>query len=64
MYNVAIEHKPAQGKETEKAVITIDLSRPGKTSWSGESLVIASTVGNVLIPGTDIWLGLYVYRKK
>ena len=32
MYNVAIEHKPAQGKETEKAVITIDLSRPGKTN--------------------------------
>lgn len=64
MYNVAIEHKPAQGKETEKAVITVDLSRPGKTSGSGKSLVIASTEGNVLIPGTDIWLGLNVYRKK
>jgi hypothetical protein len=64
MYNIAIEHKQASGKESAKALITIDLSHPGKTSSSGKSLVLASTEGNTLIPGTDIWIGINVYRKK
>jgi hypothetical protein len=64
MYNVAIEYKPAHDKEHAKAIIVIDLSHSGKTSSSGKSIVIASTEGNTLIPGTDIWIGLNIYRKK
>lgn len=45
-----------------KAVITIDLKHPGEASKSGKSRVIASSYGNIDIPGTDIKLGLNCYE--
>ena len=44
--------------------ITIDLSKDLGPSASGKSLLIASTAGNVEIPGTGgAVLGLNLYRK-
>ena len=44
--------------------ITIDLSQQGERSRSGKSILIASTKGNVTIPGNaDLNLGLNLYRK-
>ena len=43
--------------------IKIDLSQDGQPSKSGKSQVIASTKGNMPIPGhTDLRLGVNVYR--
>lgn len=43
--------------------IRIDLSKEFGTSSSGRSIVIASTKGNVAIPGRDEKIGLNVYRS-
>ncbi len=46
-----------------KLTLTIDLSKKGKASKSGKSLVIASTEGNVPVDGNvDIKYGLNVYK--
>jgi hypothetical protein len=45
--------------------ITIDLSKDSGPSKSGKSVSIASTDGNVSVPGReDIKLGLNVYQPK
>jgi len=44
-------------------VLRIDLSQPGTESKSGKSEVIGSTNGNVGVPGTDVKVGLNVYRS-
>jgi hypothetical protein len=45
--------------------LTVKLNRPGTPSASGKTRVLASTRGNVIIPGTDgITVGLNVYVKK
>jgi len=46
-----------------KAVITIDLTKRGGLSSSGKSVIVATTSGNVPIPGTNIVLGLNAYVK-
>jgi len=46
-----------------KAVITIDLAHRGGLSSSGKSVIVASTGGNVPIPGTSVILGLNAYIK-
>ena len=46
-----------------KAIITIDLAHRGGLSSSGKSIIVASTGGNVPIPGTDVILGLNAYVK-
>jgi hypothetical protein len=48
-----------------KAVITIDLSKRGQLSSSGKTIRVATTAGNVPIPGTDppVFLGLNAYIK-
>jgi len=57
MKNIQIEVK------NSKAVITIDLKALGVMSKSGKSTVIASTHGNITIPGTDnIKLGVNCYK--
>lgn len=57
MQNIQIELRDG------KAVITIDLKAPGAISKSGKSTVIASTHGNVTIPGADgIKLGVNCYK--
>lgn len=47
----------------DKLVITIDLTKEGTVSGSGKSMVIATTRGNAEVPGTDLKLGLNLFRK-
>ncbi|MCJ7617540.1 MAG: hypothetical protein MUO43_13495 [Desulfobacterales bacterium] len=57
MDNIQIEVKD------NKAVITIDLSKDFGPSKSGKTIVIATTRGNVPIPGAEtIRLGLNCYK--
>jgi hypothetical protein len=45
--------------------IEVDLTREFGPSASGKTIIIASTEGNVSIPGVeDKKIGLNVYRKK
>ena len=44
--------------------ITVDLSKEFGPSASGKTIIIASTEGNVAVPGRDEKVGLNVYRKK
>ncbi len=46
----------------EKLLITIDLSKKGKKSASGKTIVLASTRGNKPIDGTDVIMGLNLYK--
>ena len=46
----------------DKLLITIDLSKKGKKSASGKTIVIASTRGNKAIEGTDVTMGLNLYK--
>lgn len=47
-----------------KLTITVDLSKKQGLSKSGKSQVIATTSGNVTIPGTDdVKLGLNIYKS-
>ncbi len=51
-------------KAGKKLKLIIDMSGSGTVSSSGKSRVIASTRGNIAIPGTDgAILGLNLYRK-
>ena len=42
--------------------LTIDISKAGAPSASGKSIVIATTSGNAAVAGTDLKLGLNLYR--
>ena len=44
--------------------ITVDLSKEFGPSSSGKTIILASTEGNVTIPGREEKVGLNVYRKK
>ena len=51
--------------EGNKLVLEIDLSKSFGSSSSGKSLIVASTQGNVSVPGReDVKLGLNVYRPQ
>ena len=51
--------------EHGKLMITVDLSTELGPSASGKSIIIATTAGNVDVPGApDVKIGLNVYRKK
>ena len=51
--------------EHGRLVITVDLTKELGPSASGKSIIIASTEGNIDVPGTaDVKMGLNVYRKK
>lgn len=43
--------------------ITVDLSKSFGSSSSGKSIIVASTEGNVSVPGREEKIGLNVYRK-
>jgi hypothetical protein len=46
-------------------VITVDLSKKYGSSASGKSVTIASTGGNISIPGRDdVKIGLNIYRPQ
>ena len=56
-----IEMKVEHGKLT----ITVDLAQELGPSSSGKSVIIATTEGNVDVPGApDVKIGLNVYHKK
>ena len=44
--------------------LTVDLSKSFGPSASGKTIIIASTEGNVTIPGRTEKVGLNVYRKQ
>jgi hypothetical protein len=48
--------------KAQKLVITVDLSKTFGMSKSGNSEIIATSSGNVTVPGTDAKLGLNVYK--
>ena len=50
--------------EGTRLTITVDLSKEFGMSTSGKSLIIASSEGNISIPGKEeVKIGLNVYRK-
>ena len=44
--------------------ITVDLSQDFGPSSSGKTTIIATTEGNVTIPGREEKIGLNIYKKK
>ena len=44
--------------------ISVDLSKEFGPSSSGKTTIIATTEGNVSVPGRDEKIGLNVYKKK
>jgi hypothetical protein len=44
--------------------IKVDLSKDFGPSSSGKTMIIASTEGNVSIPGREEKIGLNIYKKK
>ncbi len=44
--------------------ITVDLSKDFGPSSSGKTTIIATTEGNVPVPGRDEKIGLNIYKKK
>jgi hypothetical protein len=56
MHNVKYEVKD------DKLIIEIDLTKEFGPSKSGKTITIASTRGNQKIEGTDVVIGLNVYK--
>jgi len=51
--------------EGNMLTIRVDLGRDFGESKSGKSITVASTEGNVAVPGREeIKIGLNIYRKK
>jgi hypothetical protein len=51
--------------EGNKLIITVDLNQEFGLSSSGKSITIASTEGNISVPGReDVKVGLNVYKPK
>jgi hypothetical protein len=50
--------------EGNMLTIKIDLTKEFGPSTSGKNIIVASTEGNVSIPGREEKIGLNVYRKK
>lgn len=49
----------------DKLVITVDLSKSFGLSASGKSTTIATTAGNVSVPGREeVKMGLNIYRTN
>lgn len=44
--------------------ITVDLAKDFGKSSSGKSIIVASTEGNVSVPGREEKIGLNIYRKE
>ncbi len=44
--------------------IKVDLSKDFGPSSTGKTILIASTEGNIVVPGREEKVGLNVYRKK
>lgn len=51
--------------EGDTLIIKVDLSKEYGPSSSGKTIIIASTEGNVAIPGREeVKVGLNVYKKR
>ena len=50
--------------EGSMLTIKVDLTKDFGPSSSGKTIIIASTEGNITIPGREEKVGLNVYRKK
>jgi len=49
----------------DKLVITVDLSKSYGLSGSGKSTTVATTAGNVSVPGREeVKIGLNIYRAN
>lgn len=48
----------------DRLTIEVDLKHEGDVSDSGKTVRVASTEGNVNVPGTDVTIGLNLYRKN
>lgn len=48
----------------DKLTITVDLTKEFGPSSSGKTIIIASTEGNVTVPGREEKIGLNIYKKK
>jgi hypothetical protein len=48
--------------EGDILTIKVNMSENFGRSKSGKSIIIASTEGNITIPGTDAKMGLNIYR--
>ena len=44
--------------------IKVDLSKRGAVSASGKSVTVASTHGNMAIPGTEVKAGINIYVPR
>jgi hypothetical protein len=58
MKNVNLTVSP----DGKTATIVLDLTKDFGKSKSGKSTVVATTEGNASIPGTDLKIGVNVYR--
>lgn len=58
MHNIKIE------RQGHLLVLTIDTRAHGRPSATGRTQCIASTEGNVEVPGTDLKLGLNIFRSR
>lgn len=52
----------AEIKDNGTLILTINLKAKGSQSKSGKSTLIATTRGSISIPGTDLKMGLNIYR--
>lgn len=51
--------------EGNQLIITVDLSKEFGLSSSGKSITIASTEGNVAVPGQEeVKVGINIYRPR
>jgi len=48
--------------EGNTLTITVDISKDFGPSKSGKTRIIATTAGNISVPGTDAKIGLNIYR--
>ena len=64
MKNINLEVMKNVSLEVEGNIlkIKVDLSKDFGPSKSGKTRIIATTAGNIAIPGTDAKIGLNVYR--
>ena len=49
--------------EGKKLTLVIDLESEQGLSGSGKSTIVATSSGNVQVPGTDVTLGINAYRR-
>mgnify|MGYP001568999001 CR=1 FL=1 len=67
-HNVTIEHAIDEDGSNNKLVITVDLDSESYVSPSGKSDVLATTRGNVRLPGFGVGevvkMGLNIFRVR